>query len=151
MDQTLGLGRERRLTEQLVLYWNSKRKERKYPTREDIIPAEIADIWDDCFIVAIRETTEHPHHSYSYIGNNISKMFGDTLEAASVLPLADNLASQYYLVMRAQKPLIQETSFTNLQDQEIKYRQILLPLGPDHYTVDYILGGLRSNLTHGKL
>lgn len=149
-DTSLGLPRERRLTEQLVLYWNSKRGSRKYPSREDIKQEDIPELWDDCFLVGVKETNEHPEHSYVFIGKNVEGMFGGKLASASALPLADNLASQYYLVMRAQKPLVQETTFTNLHDQEIKYRQILLPIGPDEFTVDYVLGGLRSNLTYGK-
>jgi hypothetical protein len=145
-----GLPHERRLTEQLVLYWNTLRGHRKYPAVQDIKPEDIQDVWPDCFLVGLRETTEHPEHTYAYIGDNITAMFGGKLATASVLPLADNLASQYYLVMRAQKPLVQETQFTNLEDAEVKYRQILLPLGPDEFTVDYILGGLRSNITYGR-
>ena len=150
VDETLGLTRERRLTEQLILYWNEKRGERKYPSMKDIQESEIGHIWQDCFFVAVREVAESPEHQYIYIGENIKQMFGGQLASTSVLPLADTLASQYYMVMQAKKPLIQETQFTNLDDEIIRYRQILLPLGPNDEVVDHVLGGLRSNLTHNK-
>ncbi len=146
MAQDVALPRERRLTEQLILYWNEKRGERSYPSAAEIKPAEIPKLWPDCFLVSVAEVAEHPEHNYVYIGDNIKANFGGHMQSESVLPIADNLASQYYLVLKAQKPLIQETQFNDIQDQEVRYRQILLPLGPEEGKVDHVLGGLRCTI-----
>ncbi len=146
-NRTFRSPRERRLTEQLLLYWNTKRGERKYPAMPEIKPEEIPELWPKCFLVAVKATEGKPEHNYTYIGTIVSAMFGGDYASASVLPLADNLAPQYYMVMQAQKPMVQETQFTNLRGQEVKYRQILLPLGSDGTAVDYVLGGISSNLT----
>jgi len=131
---------ERRVTDQLLKHWKKLKGKRPYPSLADIHPADIKDIWADCFMVEIDDN--HRHH-YTYLGENICDMLGGDLTGTSVLYLSDNLASKYFGVVEKKKPLVDESEFINLKNNEVKYRQILLPVGPDKKTVDHVLGAMR--------
>lgn len=134
---------ERRLTEQLLLYWNSVRGERKFPPISDIHPADLGDIWQDCFVVEIKGSSDNPEFSHTYYGSRIKDMYGGDLTDDVVERIQSKTLDLYKQVIETKQVNINEGEFTNLQDEETKYRQILLPLGPDEENIDHILGGMR--------
>ena len=85
-------------------------------------------------------------HRYIFVGERVASMYGDDLTGDSVMSLADSLSSKYFEVSKNGEPIIDENHFTNLHNAEVRYRQILLPLGPDDETVSHILGGMRYKL-----
>lgn len=131
-------GKKRRVTEQLQTYWKKIKGKQAYPSLADIHPSDIREIWQDCFMVEIGEDRHH----YTYLGDNICDMFGGDLTGTSVLYLCDSLAQKYFEVVKSKKPVSNEDEFTNLNNQEIKFRQILLPIG-ENKKVDHILGAMR--------
>lgn len=135
---------ERRITEQLILYWQKLRSERAFPDIDDIDKDEISDLLDDCFIVKFEFINSALVHSFKFIGDNISDIAGESIPKEQALSfISNNLASQYSRVFETKKPLIEEAEFKNLNNKTIKYRQILLPIGSEADKVTHILGGVR--------
>lgn len=159
---------ERRITEKLILYWNRIRKNKPFPSFEDIDfeDPEIQDIWDDCFLVKLSGAGDRRNHNYTYIGRNIIGMFAQDYAASSAMSITDDLSARYDKVVETKEPLIKESQFTiqymhvantkmpmvdesrfvNLKNAEVKYRQILAPLGPDDGTVKHILGAMKYKI-----
>jgi len=134
----ISAAQRRRVTDQLERYWSKIKGKKKYPGLSEIHPLDIADIWQDCFMVEIGEERHH----YTYIGDNISDMFGGDLTGTSVLYLCDSLAQKCFEVTKLKQPVFSEDEFVNLNNEEIKYRQVLLPIG-EGKEVGYILGAMR--------
>lgn len=144
-DRNLLDVRERRLTEQLVLYWNSLRANDDFPSLADVNSQDIMDIWADCFVVKIKQFEEHLDHEYEYIGENIYAMFGGVLSSDVILNMSDALASKYEEVIRMRLPIVDESQFVNANRDVVQYRQIVLPLGSND-VVEHLLCGVRYDI-----
>jgi hypothetical protein len=134
---------ERRIPLRLLAYWEKLRKERLMPAENDVNPDDIGDLWNSCFIIPVKDL--HPaHYRYSYIGQDIVKAYGGDLpemDADAPVKPQPGMLDGYRTVMQTCKPLIENGEFHNRQDQMIRYRQCLLPLGEGE-DVQAILGAL---------
>lgn len=144
------ISRERRITEQLLLYWDSLRRGRVMPSREMVNANDLGRLWDDCLMIRICND-DSKAHIYEYIGDNIQGMFGGDVHKGDALPFSDMLDKHYEKVVQSKKPLVQESCFDNLKGEKICYRQILLPLSENGGDVDFILGGMRYKLSEKGL
>lgn len=136
-------GKERRITGILQRQWDSLRGERIYPKIEEIDAKDLPDVWQDCWLVKITDERHKRTHHYSYIGANIKNIYDGKMEHAAVLGLTDKLYHRYMEIAHIKKPLIDESQFVTLKGDVVKYRQILLPFGPNELEVSHILGGMR--------
>lgn len=145
------MSRERRITELLLGYWNIIKGNRLFPKYDDVNSHDISDIWDNCFIVHITNSSEKNKYNYLYLGTNLEQAYnGDSLTIDDAPPLAspmvDRLVNKYEEVLRSRAPIIEEDAFVNARGKTVRYRQILLPLGPNDSEVSHILGGMRYKL-----
>ena len=137
-----------RIYEVLQDYWDKVRKQRIYPTENDINPEEIKDIWDSCFLVSFSEDDVKNGYKYTYLGKDLIEAFGDDLTNKDIserlmLTTRPPLVESFEEVIRTGKPLRENSEFTNSLNMVIKYRSCLLPLGNDPEKVDYILGAMK--------
>ena len=134
---------ERRIPLRLLSYWEKLRKGRPMPPESEVRRDDIRDLWDACFLIHVKDANPS-HYSYSYVGPGIVKAYcGDMPEndhEADITP-QPGMIDGYRTVMRTCKPLIESGEFHNRQNQLIKYRQCLLPLGEGE-EVQAILGAL---------
>lgn len=143
-----GSGIERRLTLRLISYWERVRADKVMPSENDIDPEELADLWDYCFLVQVRDLAKNDYN-YTYLGSAIVEAYRAGLSredpSGIVAPNANKLAHNYARVINEKKPVLEEGEFYNLHGDLVKYRQCLLPLG---YTekVDAIFGGMRFKI-----
>lgn len=146
MESYFGNG-ERRITLQLLSYWEKLRKGRTMPQETDIDPDDIAELWENCFLVHVADLHKEGYN-YTYLGDGIKKAYQGELDAGVsglVSPNAEKLADCYMEILNTAKPLIDEGEFTNAQGDLVKYRQCMLPLGRDG-RVEAIFGGMRYKL-----
>lgn len=76
---------EKRLTDRLVNYWNSLKKDEKLPHIKTFRTEVVQDVWDNCFQIVVRiGSQENKTYVYEYVGKEISKAFGkDTKQNTS--------------------------------------------------------------------
>lgn len=136
---------ERRITLRLIAYWEKLRKDGVMPREEDIDPDDLQELWDYCFLIHTKDLAKKDYN-YTYLGIELQKAYqGDLKEADGfdITPLnAKKLSGNYDIVINTQKPLISEGEFINLNNNLVKYRECLLPLGRSD-KVEAIFGGMR--------
>lgn len=136
---------ERRITLRLLAYWERKRGTRAMPLETDFDPADIADLWEYCFIAHTQKIGQ-PGYSFSYLGRAIADVYHEgsasSGNGAVASPNMDILAAGYKEVVEHAKPLVTEGELTNPHGDLFKYRQVLLPLG-ENGVVKAVFGGMR--------
>ena len=141
-------GHERRITLRLLSYWEKIRRDRAMPSESDIVAAEIADLWEHCFLVHVADIHKAGHH-FAYLGEAIRRAYAGALsdvEASRLIsPNVERLADCYMEIIHTQKPVVDEGEFRNHSGELVKYRQCLLPLG-EAGEVQAIFGGMRYKL-----
>lgn len=139
---------ERRITLRLVAYWEKLRGNRPMPLENDIDPDDLADLWDYCFLVQVRDLGKNDYN-YTYLGSAIMEAYrgGLAVDDHSCLAgmNANKLAVDYARLIETRRPIMQEGEFTNLHQEIVKYRQCLLPLGSGE-KVEAIFGGMRFKI-----
>ncbi len=139
---------ERRITEQLILHWHQCRNGNSYPTLKDIDLPALEEIWDDCLLVKIDDMEQQPNtYFFEHIGKNalaISGALEDT--ERSLLYIKEHLSSKYHFVFEQKRPHVEESELYDTQDNLVKYRQILLPIGKSDEEITHILIGLRHKI-----
>jgi len=138
-------GDERRLTLRLLSYWEKKRGVRAMPREEDIDPADIADLWEYCFVAQVADI-EKKNYPFTYLGKTIEDVyrFGLPLDEARGAILQDTsiLTAHYDEVAAKATPFVGEGDFTNPHGDQFSFRQVLMPLGEGD-KVQAIFGGMR--------
>lgn len=136
---------ERRITLRLLAYWEKRRAGRAMPTEADMDPADIADLWPNCFMAHTKDIGKAGYH-FTYLGKAIQEVYLEGLsredEQSQVFPDMDGLANGYKQVIANRQPLVTEGEITNLHGDVFKFRQALLPLG-EGSTVQAVFGGMR--------
>lgn len=115
------------------------------PAPIDIDSDEIADMWDDCFLLQInnRDALEITG-SYNYVGDNLRPMFIEGLgKVAHLVSLPEEkLQDRYREMMMTNLPIVENVEEHMHEGRSIKYRQCLLPLGKNG-VITHIFGGMR--------
>lgn len=141
-------GIERRITLRLIAYWERIRRGRPMPAETDIDPDDLADLWDYCFLVHVRDLAKQDYN-YTYIGSAIVEAYRGGLsvndKGGMVTINASKLVSNYAAVIGDRRPVVEEGEFANARGQIVKYRQCMLPLGAND-KVDAIFGGMRFKI-----
>lgn len=136
---------ERRITLRLLSYWEKKRGTRAMPSENDMDPADIADLWEYCFLAHTRDIGRPGYH-FTYLGKAIEDVYLQGLDPADerepIFPDMDILAKGYSHVIEKATPLVNEGEITNPHGDVFKYRQVLLPLG-EGGKVNAVFGGMR--------
>jgi hypothetical protein len=139
---------ERRITLRLLGYWEKLRGQRPMPSAEDILPEDIHDLWDSCMLLKISDVDKDDFH-YSYMGESIRGIYSSDLigtEQGSLAALnAASIMTGCRKVMETHRPLLDEGEFHNKDNELVKYRLCLLPLG-EGQQVQAVLGGMRFKI-----
>jgi hypothetical protein len=125
-------------------YWRSKCEGRRYPTREDIRPREIAPLLRYVSLIKV----EGDDFVYRIVGDTIVMSYGVTLQNRRLSDLVYDepgfgsfVIPQLEKVVATGEPLARRgqvgrdvirVNFTHCEN-------LLLPLGPDEDTVDHVL------------
>lgn len=136
-------GIERRFVLRLLAHWRNLCGDRRYPSFADLDPAEIPDMWRNCFILELAADD----------GTPVFRAMGDQLSARSDGPLIGRPVSDArdgtlpgvaigYIdeVLKKSVPVSRGGEFTRQDGTKVLYRSILLPMSDDGETVSGILG-----------
>lgn len=141
----------KRITDILFKHWNKARGDRLFPSKSDIDEFALKNdgIFDDVFIIEVFPLVQSNGYRFIYTGENLGSEF--TKDASGkfvkniVTGFLDRSSDKYNIVSEQKRPLQEEEVYTSPDTgATIKYRQILLPLGPnDDGEIDTIIGGMR--------
>lgn len=136
-------GIERRFVLRLLAHWRNLCGDRRYPSFADLDPAEIPDMWRNCFMLEIAGNDAVP----------IFRAMGEDLSARSGGPLIDRpmvdaqedtligVAISYISeVLEKSVPVSRGGEFIRPDGIKVLYRSILLPMSDDGETISGILG-----------
>lgn len=145
----------KRLTDVLFKHWNHVRGNRLFPSRKDIDEffLQKEGVWDDVFIIEVYPLVQsngyRPLYTGKNVGKNATKDGSGKFIKNMVTGFMELSIDKYNMVAEQKRPLQEEEVYTSPETGvTIKYRQILLPLGPDDDgEIDAIIGGMRY--THG--
>jgi hypothetical protein len=133
---------ERRITLRILSYWEKLRAGRLMPMTHDLKREDIHDMWDSCFLIHKQDEG----FSFAHLGEAIRRAYhGDLTESDAqglVSPHSHKLSEQFIEMLTHKKPVLDEGEFVNLNNQVVKYRQCLVPLGSEG-NVEAIFGGMR--------
>ncbi len=134
---------DKSIIETVMKYWDELREGKKFPPEEDLDPDMLQEAWDHCFLIYPR----HNQFCFTHLGSVVKGAYGSdrTIECRVFIesPAADSLTYKYQEVLESREPIIENAEFINLQDDLVRFKQCLLPLGPDENgEVTSILGCL---------
>jgi len=136
----------RRLTRILQEYWNTLRGDLSFPSEKDVQPKFIRSIWENCFVVEANNASRREDYKYKYLGKNIIAAYGQDLTGlahnALISAEASLLADEFEKILAFKRPVFSEGMLHNQHKQEVRYRQVLLPLGENGIHITAILGGM---------
>lgn len=130
--------------ERLHQYWEQLRGSRPMPAEKEIEATELANVWDNCFLIKVNPGASN--YLYSYLGHTLLEALGFDAEEDEVLEkLVDPHSTQIIAlcdeVIRTDRPVIREDHFINRRNVEIRYRCCVVPLsGQFDGETAYILG-----------
>ncbi len=137
----------RRITEQVLAYWNDLKGDKAFPSFNDITPEGMEDLWPDCFVLKVffpHSMARRPNdYEFIYLGENVIPLFGEEINNPKALPFPEKVIATYQDVVDTRSAITDDGEFENMRNERVKYRQILLPLGPEDEMIDHILGGIR--------
>lgn len=138
---------ENRMTNKLVDYWNELKGDRDFPSELDINPSDIANIWDNCFLIKNEKASgDGDGYKYTFLGQGLINAYGDDIsqEEVNILvqPNKARFIEKVEETIETKKPVVDESEFVNAHSVLIKYRKIYLPLGEDD-DVTHVMGGMR--------
>lgn len=137
-----------RLNEQLLEYWKKLSKNGEIPKESSIDPSCISDIWNDCFLVNLKKTTEKRTYKYEYMGEHLLDAFGMDMTSVEMLdkkvhPYLQDILSNFEQVLLKKEPVSEDSVLTNTKGLCIKYRTCMVPLANSQGDVHYIFGSMR--------
>ncbi len=144
---------ERRLTHKLVDYWHLLKGEDILPAESAIDSDDIADMWEDCFLLRPRGDAGFDDawgFHYHYKGPELKAVFvqpnPEADEQLLVLP-PEKIIAVYQEMALTKLPIVEEVEDFSLAFGQIKYRMCLLPMGdPEEGVIESIFGGMRYKL-----
>jgi PAS domain-containing protein len=135
-------GRERRRTEHLISYWETLKGDRRFPSRGDIDPSVIPDLWQHSFLARISPGgREMSFERFGPLMSDDSGLTGDQAAALShstgmLIEWIRSLSRETYELGR---PVIDSDTFV-AESQEILYRCAVVPLSDDQLSINYLFG-----------
>ena len=144
-------GAEKRITNVILYHWKMARGMKNMPSQEDLDPTFLEPVLNNCFLIKATELKVSGKHNYVYIGKNILDAYGSHITAPKDYHDIDPLShkDKFEEVLEHGKPVIDAGEFINKDGYLVKFRQCLVPLSFDGYTIDSIFGGMRFK-TFGK-
>jgi hypothetical protein len=136
-------GMERRMVLRLLSQWREWCGDGQYPTFVNVNPAQIAEIWDYCFVLDFIEFEDDP----------VVRRVGDRLQGYLPAPvrncqlpdvpansLIEQAAPYYQEILDRSVPISRGGEFVKYDGMKVLYRSIILPMSDDGITVSGLLG-----------
>lgn len=134
---------ERRITLRLLAYWEKLRRGRTMPTEAEVTAHDIADLWQDCFILHFDSESRL---RTDYIGPDLLSLLQHHMDRKSPVMLEGKAAQSWLADMqKTPRPILHEGEMTNAKGRLVRYRQCMLPLGDDD-RLTAILGAMRCKV-----
>lgn len=135
-------GTERRLVLRLLNYWRDKGDGDKFPALADMDAVEIPDMWPFCFVIGVSGDEDT---RFTYVGDQVvfdvpGLLPSTTLSALPECSLVRHATAYVDQVLRRKVPVTKGGEFAAENGATIQFRSILLPLGEDGRTIDYLFG-----------
>ncbi|QHD65141.1 PAS domain-containing protein [Neorickettsia findlayensis] len=126
---------ERRIMGQLCEYWKGIQGGNKVPKKADIDVDEIAHIMPYCVIVDANQEDGRIKYTPSYVGFKVkqfeeSGIFHETF-IQFVSPSTDTFQEYIDEVFQTKEPLTDSGEVVNGNQEEVRFRQCVLPLSED--------------------
>lgn len=143
----------RRITEFMLRYWLRARSGQAFPREEMIVPSDLGEFWDNCYLVALTDDSEYGGYKFEYAGPVLIDAFANQLtdEYGEIYlsPATQRIMRRFDEVVANRRPVVDEGEFENAFGHIIKYRQTMLPIATNDsssiegWEIGYILGGMR--------
>jgi len=140
---------ESRLTTRLIKYWKSLKGIHNVPLEKNIDNTAIADLWDYCFILRVKEIKDEIDYRYDYIGKNIKNAYMKDLSEGDNILInleASGLHDKYMELIRLKRPIENQGTYINNNDKIIKFRQCMIPFSSDGKNVTTIIGAMNYKM-----
>ncbi len=136
--------RDQRLRTALAV-WEAKRQARKYPSRSEITPRDMAPFLSN--VTLWRRVKDGADYEYRIMGDAAVSAYGHSMAGRYVSDLdklkpgnGARVKAVLDYVVRNAAPSVSVGWFIAGDEKPIYQEMIFLPLGPDDATVDHILG-----------
>ena len=134
----------KRINDTLMKYWDRLKEDGEVPPESLVNPDDIAEIWDDCFLIQVTKT--HGYR-YDFLGDNLVEAYGGDMVGHEVDSLVStstsNAIERFREVIELKRPVVFMGVFVNYSNLKIKYRELLLPFTDGEGEINHILGGVR--------
>lgn len=138
---------DQRITNIMFEHWYAIKGDRKFPSEKDLDPVLLEGILPNSYLIKADGIIDDKYN-YKYIGQNIIEAYGSDIakelgnEQGSPFAKKDKLKK----VLETGKPLIDEGEFVNVNGDTVKYRQCIVPLSDNGFSIDSIFGGMRYKI-----
>ena len=133
---------ERRLVIRLLKYWRDLGKDEAFPSRGDIDPDAISDIWPHCAVLEVAAKETDPE--FVFVGSELAAtagtdLTGRRLSASPQNTLVTEGLSYFGQVLAKKAAITYGGEFTDSHGVTILYRSIILPLSRDGTDIHELL------------
>ncbi|ACT69365.1 PAS domain-containing protein [Neorickettsia risticii] len=141
---------ERRIMGQLCEYWKGIQGENRVPRKTDIDVDEIAHIMPYCVIVDANQDGGRIKYTLSYVGSKVkqfeeSGIFHETF-IQFVSSNTDTFQEYIDEVFQTKEPLTDSGEVVNGNQEEVKFRQCVLPLSKDGNEVSSVICAINCKI-----
>ncbi|MBN67234.1 MAG: hypothetical protein CMM94_06690 [Rickettsiales bacterium] len=137
---------ERRINILLLSYWEDLRGDREMPNEDDLEPDKLGFLWQNCFLIQVRDIAQGRDYNFTYLGERIIQAYREGMlsehNKAIISPHASHMSEHYEKVLSTRRPVVQDGQFTSPDGGLIRYRQSFLPLANAEGEIDAIFGGM---------
>ncbi len=137
---------DQRLVTRLQNYWELIRRGKPMPEIQQLNPATIDDMWQQCIKFGTFHTQGGYSYNYLFMGEQLIKMYGRDLTSQMV----NVHVSEYPLnimikkldgIMLEKTFMIDENQFVNGRGKLVKYRACFMPFGNEAKGITHIVVG----------
>mgnify|MGYP004204442371 CR=1 FL=1 len=112
------------------------------PSLADVDITEIEEIWHQTFTIDVRG--EEEDHKFHYFGSDLISVYGQDLTGLEMQEamndiMINNTMGFYEDVLKTGQPQSQSSEFF-MNDKEVRYRSIILPLSSNGVEIDFVFG-----------
>lgn len=139
---------EKRLTTRLIAYWEQIKGEQAFPAYQQLNPAALDDIWDNCLALQAQPPAGNTRpYVYVHCGQGVAQAIGHDLHGqtmttnmkffpgAKIIKRVDEVTSQ-----SLPTPLLDDGQFVNDAGKVVKYRACLLAFGSNGVVSHVVIG-----------
>lgn len=138
---------DQRLTQRLITYWDTMRKDEPIPNFSKFNSAAISDIWQQCILFVVQPGSERGTIlNFNMVGDKLNGIYSQSMIGTCFNPSHRHfqgaaVVSKVDKMMADLAPLLDSGQFINNNGKVVKYRSCLLPFGRQG-VVTHVVAGL---------